>query len=125
MDTITMIRRRAAADLKTVALPEIGDKRTLDAAEIIQKEKIAKVVLIDPAKVEAQEKEKYAQQYYELRRAKGMTIEQARQVLQDPLYIADMMARNGVVDGCVAGASHTTADVARAAIHCFGINLQG
>ena len=122
MDTITMIRSRAASDLKTVVLPEINDERTLEAAKVIRKEKIANVLLLEPDKVDAQEKEKYAQQYYELRKAKGMTIEQARQVLQDPLYIADMMARNGVVDGCVAGASHTTADVARAAIHCFGIN---
>ena len=122
MDTISMIRSRAASDLKTVVLPEINDERTLEAAKVIRKEKIANVLLLEPDKVDAQEKEKYAQQYYELRKAKGMTIEQARQVLQDPLYIADMMARNGVVDGCVAGASHTTADVARAAIHCFGIN---
>jgi phosphate acetyltransferase len=122
MDTISLIRRRAASDLKTVVLPEIEDQRTLEAVKIIRKEKIANVLLLEPDKVGSQEKEKYAQQYYELRKAKGMTIEQARQVLQDPLYIADMMARNGVVDGCVAGASHTTADIARAAIHCLGIN---
>ncbi|MDD4907930.1 MAG: phosphate acetyltransferase [Candidatus Omnitrophica bacterium] len=122
MDTISMIRRKAASDLKTIALPEMEDERTLEAARILEKEKIVKVVFVDAGKVAGEEKEKYAQQYYELRKAKGMTIEQARQVMQDPLYIAEMMARNGVVDGCVAGASHTTADVARAAIHCLGIN---
>ncbi len=122
MDTISLIRQKAASDLKTIALPELEDKRTLEAARIIEREKIARVILIDPAKVDPKESEKYAQQYYELRKAKGLTIEQARQTLQDPLYIAGMMARNGVVDGCVAGASHTTADVARASIHCLGIN---
>jgi len=122
MDTVNIIRSRAASNLRTIALPEVNDERTMAAAEIIRRDKIANIVLVEADKVAAQDKEKYAQQFYELRKVKGITMEQAKEILENPLYIAAMMTRNGAVDGFVAGASHTTPDVARAAIQCLSID---
>ncbi len=122
MTTIEKIRNRARSNLKTIALPEYDDARVVDAAKIIEREGIAKVVLLTPDKIDLQEKEKYAQQYFELRKARGITIEEVRKIFDDPLFYSAMMCREGKVDGFVAGANHTTADTARAAIHCLGIN---
>jgi phosphate acetyltransferase len=122
MDTITKIRQMAKAKPMTVALPEYEDKRTVEAFHIIEQEGIAKAMLITPDMINPEDRERYAQEYFQLRQAKGMDIETARKTVSDPLYYAAMMAREGKVDGFVAGASHTTPDVARAAIHCLGIN---
>ncbi|NIO10608.1 MAG: phosphate acetyltransferase, partial [Deltaproteobacteria bacterium] len=58
----------------------------------------------------------YAREYYELRKHKGMTPQQANQVMKNPLFYGAMMVRKGEVDGSVAGSINTTADVMRAAI---------
>jgi phosphate acetyltransferase len=55
-----------------------------------------------------------------LREHKGITLTTAEEILKDPVYYAAMMVREGSADGFVAGASYTTPDVARAAIHCLG-----
>jgi phosphate acetyltransferase len=83
---------------------------------------LAKVLLLTKDKINPGDKERYAQQFYQLRQAKGIDIDTARKTLDDPLYYAAMMTREGKVDGFVAGAAHTSADVARAAIHCLGID---
>lgn len=120
MDMVNRIRQKAKADLKTIALPEIEDRRVRHAAEIIKKQGLARVLLLDRAKLDKTKQEEYAQGYYELRKVKGITLEAARETLNDPLYYAAMMTRSGAIDGFVAGASHTTPDVARAAIQCLG-----
>ncbi len=122
MDIVAKIRARAKAKLKTIALPEIEDNRVRQAAEIIEKEGIARVLLFGRGELDKAKQGEYAQQYYELRRSKGISIEDARKILDDPLYYAAMMTRNGDCDGFVAGASHTTPDVARSAIHCLGVD---
>jgi phosphate acetyltransferase len=65
--------------------------------------------------------DRYAQEFYELRRAKGVTLDEARRQLQDPLYFGDMMLRAGRVDGSVAGATNTTAHTVRAALLTLGV----
>jgi len=120
IDIVTRIRARAKANLKTIALPEIEDRRVKEAARLIEKEGIAKILLFGRGMLDKGKQDKYAQDYYELRKLKGITPEDAKKVLEDPLYYAAMMARNGGIDGFVAGASHTTPDVARAAIQCLG-----
>jgi len=122
MDTIKEIRRRAGSNLKTIVLPEYDDGRVVEAAKIIEQEKIAKVILLTKEKMDPKLLEKYINDYYELRKAKCPNIESVRQLFQDPLYYAAMMARDGLADGYVAGASHTSADMARSAIHCLGID---
>lgn len=121
MDAIGIIRQKAKRKLMTVALPEYDDARTQQASKIIEQEGIAKVLLLTPERINPQDKERYIQEYFELRQAKGIDLETARKTLEDPLYYAAMMAREGKVDGFVAGAVHTTPDVARAAIQCLGV----
>jgi phosphate acetyltransferase len=120
MDIIARIRARAKTKLKTIVLPEIEDKRVQEAAKIIEKEGVTKVLLFGRGMLEKTKQEEYAQKYYELRKLKGISLDDARETLEDPLYYAAMMTHSGEIDGFVAGASHTTPDVARAAIQCLG-----
>jgi phosphate acetyltransferase len=122
MGIIEKIRVHAKACVKTIALPEYDDIRVREAAKIIEKEKIANVVLLSKDTIDPQENERYLQEFYEIRKARGMTIDEARKLFNDPLYYAAMMSREGKTDGFVAGAKHTTADVARAAIHCLEVD---
>lgn len=122
MDIITRIKQQAKVKLKTIALPEIEDNRVKEAAKLIEKEGIAKVLLFGQDMLDKQKQEEYAKQYYELRKAKGITLDEAKKILENPLYYAAMMTRCGDSDGFVAGASHTTPDVARAAIQCLGVD---
>lgn len=119
MDIIARTRARAKKANKTIALPESEDKRVQQAAGIIEKEGIAKVLLFGSGSLDKTKLEKYAQEYFQLRKAKGISPEDARKAVEEPLYYAAMMTRLGDADGFVAGASHTTSDVARAAIQCL------
>ncbi len=122
MDIAVKIRQKARERLKTIALPEIEDARVREAAKIIEKEGIAKVLIFGSGMLDKAKQEEYSLKYYELRKVKGITLDEARKVLEDPLYYAAMMTRCGDSDGFVAGASHTTSDVARSAIQCLGVN---
>jgi phosphate acetyltransferase len=122
MDTIKKIREKARQDKKTVALPEFDDKRVAEAAKVIEAEDVAKVLLLTPDRINPHEKERYVQEYFELKKSKGIDIDSVKKLFDDPLYYAAMLTREGKVDGFVAGASHTTADVCRAAINCVGID---
>ena len=122
MDTIKKIRESARQDKKTVALPEFDDKRVAEAARVIEAEGLAKVLVLTPDRINPHEKERYIQLYFELKKSKGIDIDSVKKLFDDPLYYAAMLTREGKVDGFVAGASHTTADVCRAAINCVGID---
>lgn len=122
MDTIEKIRAKARADLKTIVLPEYQEPRTLKAAAIIEQEKIANVLVLTKDKINSQDKERYIQEFYQMHKPKGLDIETVKKIFQNPLYYAAMMTREGKVDGFVAGASHTTPDVARSAIRCLGVD---
>lgn len=142
MSILERIRQRAAADLRHIVLPEGEDPRTVVAAAITTRERIARVtVLGDEEKIRASAREssadlsgvhiidhrrasdfeKVAALYHELRRAKGMMPDEARLAVQDPLYYGNLMVREGKADGSVAGATNTTAHTVRAALHCIGI----
>ncbi len=122
MDIVTRIRVKARSKLKKIALPEIEDARVQEAAGLIEKEGIAEVLLFGRGMLDKEKQEEYAKMYYELRKLKGISQDEAREVLNDPLYYAAMMTYNGDCDGFVAGASHTTPDVARASIQCLGVD---
>ncbi len=122
MDTIKIIRAKAKSQPKTIVLPENDDQRVVEAASFIEKEGIAKAILLTEDKIDLKEKERYIAEYYEMRRDRGVDLETVRKIFQDPLYYAAMLTREGKVDGFVAGASHTTADTVRAAIHCIGVD---
>ena len=137
MNFIEKIKEKASKDVKTIVLPEAEDVRVLKAAEIISKEKFANVVLIgneeevhklleensinlgdtviiNPEKSE--KKEEYANTLYELRKAKGMTEEQAKELILNPVYFGMMMVKLEEADGLVSGAAHSTADTLRPAL---------
>ena len=135
MSLMDAIKQKAKADVKTVVLPEGEETRTVHAAEIIAKEKIANVILLgNEAKIKEAGKgldlsgvtiidpetspklAEYAQQFYEMRKAKGMTEEKALATCKDTLYYAVMMIKNGAADGMVSGAIHSTGDTLRPAL---------
>ena len=137
MSFIDQIKERARAEIKTIVLPEATDVRILEAAQIVKNEGYAKVILIgeeekvkeiakakgidigetkivDPLKSE--KTEEYAKALYELRKAKGMTEEQAYQLVLDPVYFGMMMVKLNEADGLVSGAAHSTSDTLRPAL---------
>ncbi|HLL73682.1 MAG TPA: phosphate acetyltransferase [Pyrinomonadaceae bacterium] len=136
------IRRRAAADPQHIILPEGEDPRTVVAAGICARDKIARITVLgseekirqaardanaDLSGVEiidhrrAPDFDKTAALFHELRRAKGLMPDEARIAVQDPLYYGNLLVRQGRADGSVAGATNTTAHTVRAALHCVGV----
>ena len=136
------IRARAAADPQHIILPEGNDIRTVQAAEICSRDRIAKItVLGDEEKVRALASEaganlngveiidprrsdefgKLATLYHQMRRSKGVTLEEAEQTLKDPLYFGNLLVREGKADGSVAGATNTTSHTVAAALRCIGV----
>lgn len=142
MNTLEKIRSRAITKPQHILLPEGDDDRTLIAASKIAAERIARVTVFgEEEKIRARadalsasltnvtilnhrksaDLERYAQEYYELRRAKGISLDEARREILDPLYFANMMVRAGRADGSVAGATNTTAHTVRAALLTIGV----
>lgn len=133
MNFLESIKERAKANKKTIVLPESYEKRTLDAVSIILKEEIANVILVgdedeinkkadgaDISKATIINPQKYdkfdelVNTFYELRKAKGMTEDKAREtLLKDPLYFGVMLVKANIADGMVAGAVNATANVLR------------
>ncbi len=115
---IDNIIARATKLNKTICLPEGDDERVEKAARIIEEKGIANVVLL--GKNESDEikelKPSLAYSLYELRKKRGMTEEEAKKTIEDPLYLAMMLLKTGRVDGVVAGATHATGDVLRPAL---------
>lgn len=126
------LKARAKSDLKTIVLPEGEDKRTIRAAAIVKAEGYAKTIMLgNPDKINkiaAEEEidiagikiidpfcgnEEFAQIFAELRKNKGVTIDEARETVKDPLYYGVMMVKTGQVDGMVAGAVNSSANVIR------------
>jgi phosphate acetyltransferase len=129
--------QRASESIKTIVLPEGNDDRTLEAAADILTRKFAKLVILgdvptlekklrgygaDPSKLQLinpktdARLESYAQVFYEQRKHKGVTLEQARTTVQDEVYFGTMMLKTGEADGMVAGACHSTGDTLRPAL---------
>ena len=136
------IRRRASANLQHIILPEGEDVRTLAAAEMCVRDGIAKITLIgDEEKIRSSAQVagvnlngaeiidhrksadfgRIASFYHELRRAKGITLEEAEQAVKDPLYYGNLLVKLGKADGSVAGATNTTAHTVAAALRCIGV----
>jgi phosphate acetyltransferase len=142
MDILERIRQRAAAKPQHIVLPEGNDPRTVVAAGMCARSRIARITMlgdestiraaaqangVDLGGVEvldhrrATDFEKMASIFHDLRRAKGLMADEARTLMADPLYYANMMVRLGTADGSVAGATNTTSHTVRAALHCIGV----
>jgi phosphate acetyltransferase len=123
---------RARRLKKRIVFPEGSDPRVLEAAGRLAANAVAQPILIgakpagapagvtfvDPSESEASRK--YAALYYERRRAKGITQLEAAEAARKPLYFASLMVAAGDADGSVGGASNTTAETVRAALHAVG-----
>jgi phosphate acetyltransferase len=139
---LQQIRQRAAQNIQHIILPEGEDIRTIQAAEICAKDKIAKITIIgNEEKIRDLARQinanlngveildhrksddfgKVATFYYELRRAKGVTLEESEQVVKDSLYFGNLLVKLGKADGSVAGATNTTAHTVAAALRCVGV----
>ncbi len=137
MNLIDKIHEMARQANKTIVLPEGTEERNLRAADyalehglaniillgnkqtILEKSKtfglqnIEKARLIDP--MDHPKKEYYAKMLADIRKKKGMTLEQATQLVEDPLYLSTLLIKDGEADGEVSGAEHATGDVLRPA----------
>ena len=137
MSFIEDIKNKAKQNIKTIILTESEDKRVLEAAQKVKKEGFANIILIGnegEANKLAKENnidisgipvinpqtsdkfEEYANAFYELRKAKGMTEDKAREMLKDNMYFGTMMVKMGDADGLVSGACHSTANTLRPAL---------
>ncbi|MDD4210468.1 MAG: phosphate acetyltransferase [Bacteroidales bacterium] len=137
MDLMQHIKEMAQKANKCIVLPEATEERTLKAADIILKEKLARLILlgnkerilsnaklwnlteIDKALIIDPENnpkaEFYAQMLCDLRKSKGMEMDKAMQLVKDPLYLGTLLIKNKEADGEVAGAMNATGDVLRPA----------
>ena len=127
-DFLDRMKAAAKADKKTIVLPEGEDPRTIEAAKKIVEEDLANLVILgDPAQIDvpgvtvidpatAEQHEAYAAKFAELRAKKGVTIEQAREQMNDATYFGTMMVKMGDADGLVSGACHSTANTLRPAL---------
>jgi len=129
------ITQRARENKKTIVLPESTDIRTIKAAAMVLEKGFADIILvgdedninalkgdlnIDGAKIvnplKSDKFDDYVNTFYELRKNKGITIEQARETMKNPLYWGVMMVKKGEADGMVAGAINSTANTLRPAL---------
>lgn len=137
MNLIDSIKAKAVEAHKTIVLAEGEEERTLKAADIILEKGYAGIILLGNKAKIAEEaatfglknigkaevidpkdnprKEQYAELLCEIRKKKGMTIEEARTLVEDPLYLGTLLIKNGDADGEVTGAQHATGDVLRPA----------
>lgn len=137
MDLLNSIRAKAQQNCQRIVLPEGDEERTILAADQIIREKLAHIILLgDPKNIatlvekyglnnienaqivdpkDHPKKDEYAGLLYEIRKAKGLTKEQALKLVEDPLYLGTLMIKAGDADGEVAGARNATGDVLRPA----------
>jgi len=141
-EIVQNLRNRAAVLKKHIVLPEGGDLRMLKAAQRLTGEQVCRVTLlgnekeirknaenngislagvevVDPASSKLSDP--FSEKFFERRKHKGITPEDARKTLADPLFFGAMMVAENFADGSVAGAIHTTGDVLRAGIQCIGL----
>ncbi len=142
MSILNTIKEKAKSIGRTVVLPEGFDERTIIAAKTIVEQNLCKVIILgnpdDVAKLAGEhgldlgsvsvihpeagpDFEEFTQLLFERRKAKGMTIEQARNLMKKELYYGAAMVKTGKADVSVAGAANTTGNVLRAALHIIGL----
>jgi len=142
MTLVEKIKARARANPQRIVLPEGEDRRIVSAAATVAREGYAKltllgrksavdsladdlhvglngVTIVDPAS--SQRAEEYARIYYEKRRARGVSLEEASEIARRPLYFAALSVAAGDADGSVGGAANTTGETVRSALHSIGL----
>jgi len=142
IELLEEIKKKASKVNKTILLPESHDERVLKASDILLNEKIASVItlgnenkiseeakklglnltglrVIDPEK--SDKLSDFTNIYFNLRRKKGITIEEARETMKRDLFFGAMMLRESMADGSVAGSFASTGDVLKAGFQCIGM----
>jgi phosphate acetyltransferase len=142
MEILDQIIKTASERKRIIVLPESHDERVLKAAEKLSNEKIVSVItigneakvrssgdklgldlsgvkIIDPER--SDKLSDFTNLFFNLRKKKGITIEEAKETVKKDLFFAAMMVKEGLADGSVAGSSASTADVLRAGIQCIGM----
>ncbi|MGA8546319.1 MAG: phosphate acetyltransferase [Mycobacterium sp.] len=135
------LRERARSSRKHIVLPEGDDDRILrSAGRLLQRDIADLTILGDESQIRGRAAElgvnlddatvfdprtselcdQFAEQYAQLRAKKGVTVEQAREIIHDVSYFGTMLVHNGMVDGMVSGAAHTTAHTVRPAFEIIG-----
>lgn len=141
MELLESFREKATKLKRHIVLPEGEDERMLKAAQQLRAG-ICEVTLIDPKKSvksqaeslgldlsgvhvvhpdQSEMRDKYAEEFYRIRKHKGLSRDEAEKMILQPLYFGAMMVRMGDADGSVAGAVNTTGDVLKAGIQCIGL----
>jgi len=141
-DLLRSIRAKAASLKRTIVLPDAADERAIRAARILLDEQIATPILVgNQPTIEAQAEKAgvtlgglrivdperseqlstFSHIFFNLRKEKGVTFEEARKTMMRPLFFGAMMVREGMADGSVAGSLSTTAEVLRAGIQVIGL----
>jgi phosphate acetyltransferase len=142
VEIIEKLRQLANGKNKTIVFPEGEEDRIIKAAIFLAKNQLVKPILLgeqekikssaaavnfDELKIkiinpiEAENQSTWANSFYEMRKHKGLTREQANETIRNPLYYAAFMLKEGDADGAVAGSINTTGDVLRAAIQIVGL----
>lgn len=142
MSIIEKIRASAKSKQKTIVLPEGGDERIIKSAAYLAEHKLVNPILlgesseilsisasagIDLTGVEIQNPQKssmlesWTEEFYKLRKHKGMTLDEAKTTVQNPLFFGSFMVSSGKADGAVAGSINTTGNVLRAGIQVIGL----
>ncbi len=145
MNAFDDLLKRARSDPRHIVLAEGEDRRIIEAAERIVEEGIASLTLLGRERiireraaesgipdlpvtvvnpVDSDRREHYARNIYALRKNRGVTLDDARDLAADPLIFANMMVRLGHAGGSVAGAHYTTSDTVRAAIQMLGLKSE-
>ncbi len=142
MSAIDKFVERARSVSRTIVLPEGQDPRVIIAANKAMAEKVAGRIIVLGTEAEiaaacaeanvternfetldymaSADLQKFADEMYEMRKAKGVTPEKALKMVSNRIYFGAMMCRNKMADGLVAGSIASTADMLRAAFHCIG-----
>ncbi len=142
MDFVQSLHAKAATKSKTIVLPEAFDERMLQAAGQISAAGFASIILLGNAETVTEDLAKlgveaknlsiidperssyrldFSRDYFESRKHKGMTEEEAAKVMLDPLFFGAMLVKKGVADGMVAGAANATGNVLRAGFQIVGM----
>jgi phosphate acetyltransferase len=136
MTVLEQIIAQAQKETRTILLPEAEDDRTLVAADLIEERGIAHVVLVGDTEAIREKRrhlelvrelevvdpkkstwlDSFVETFYEMRKAKGMTPEEARRLMEEPIHHGIMMLHRGMAHGLVAGAIHSTAATLRPAL---------
>src|SRR5260221_9177372 len=142
MTLVDKIKARARVGNQRIVLPEGEDSRVVSAAASVSKGGLAKITLLGRKQIIGSiaadlhvalgdvaiedpsanpRAEEYAQIYYDRRRARGITLDEARDIALRPLYFAALSVAAGDADGTVGGAANTTGETVRAALHAIGL----